>query len=123
VGYEINQDMAKKIWNSSWPPGQEPSSRDVPFARSHQISSSCGITAPTHFVAEPEAVSVRGAYAKNSIGMARLRLDEVEEVGAEVLPTECNSCVHNLNNAKVRAQNFKIYTTPQFLNHLLKQSE
>lgn len=66
---------------------------------------------------------VGGAYAKNSIGMARLRLEEVEEVGAEVLPTECNSCVHNLNSAKVRAQNFKIYTTPQFLNHLLKQSE
>jgi Fe-S oxidoreductase len=55
--------------------------------------------------------------------MARLRLEEVEEVGAEVLLTECNSCVHNLNNAKVRAQNFKIYTTPQFLNQLLKQAK
>jgi Fe-S oxidoreductase len=66
---------------------------------------------------------VRGAYAKNSIGMARLRLEEVEEVGAEVLLTECNSCVHNLNNAKVRAQNFKIYTTPQFINQLLKQAK
>ena len=66
---------------------------------------------------------VRGAYAKNSIGMARIRLEEVEEVGAEVLLTECNSCVHNLNNAKVRAQNFKIYTTTQFVNLLLKQSK
>ena len=55
--------------------------------------------------------------------MARIRLEEVEEVGAEVLLTECNSCVHNLNNAKVRAQNFKIYTTTQFVNLLLKQSK
>jgi Fe-S oxidoreductase len=55
--------------------------------------------------------------------MARLRLEEVEEVGAEVLLTECNSCVHILNNAKVRAQKFKIYTTTQFVNQLLKQAK
>jgi Fe-S oxidoreductase len=54
--------------------------------------------------------------------MARLRLEEVEEVGAEVLLTECNSCVHNLNNAKVRAQKFKIYTTTQFINMLFGDS-
>jgi len=66
---------------------------------------------------------VRGAYAKNSIGMARIRLEEVEETGAEVLLTECNSCVHNLSNAKVRAQNFRIYTTTQFVNQLLIQAE
>jgi hypothetical protein len=40
-----------------------------------------------------------------------------------VLLTECNSCVHNLGNAKVRAQNFKIYTTTQFINHLLMQAK
>jgi len=66
---------------------------------------------------------VRGAYAKNSIGMARIRLGEAEEVGAEVLLTECNSCVHNLSNAKLRAQNLKIYTTAQFLNQLLDQAK
>jgi len=66
---------------------------------------------------------VRGAYAKNSIGMARLRLEEVKEVGAEVLLTECNSCAHNLNNAKLRAQNFKIYTTTEFVNQLLTQAK
>ncbi|MBT3254864.1 MAG: hypothetical protein HN366_00200 [Deltaproteobacteria bacterium] len=65
---------------------------------------------------------VRGAFAKNSIAMARRRLAEVEEVGAEVALTECNSCVHNLNNAKLRAQKFKIYTTAQFLNQLLEGS-
>ena len=65
---------------------------------------------------------VRGAFAKNSIAMARRRLEEVEEVGAEVLLTECNSCVHNLNNAKLRAQKFKIFTTTQFLNQLLEEA-
>jgi Fe-S oxidoreductase len=62
---------------------------------------------------------VRGAFAKNSIGMARRRLEEVEASGADVLLTECNSCVHNLGNAKLRNQKFKIYTTTQFLNQLM----
>ncbi|OQY49678.1 MAG: hypothetical protein B6240_02925 [Desulfobacteraceae bacterium 4572_87] len=63
---------------------------------------------------------VRGAYAKNSIGMARRRLEEVEEIGAEILLTECNSCVHNLSNAKLRSQKFKVYTTTQFINRLIE---
>jgi Fe-S oxidoreductase len=65
---------------------------------------------------------VRGAFVKTSIRMARRRLAEVEEVGAEVLLTECNSCVHNFHNAKVRAQKFEIYTTVQFLMKLLEQA-
>jgi Fe-S oxidoreductase len=66
---------------------------------------------------------VRGAFAKNSIAMARRRLEEVEEVGAEIVLTECNSCVHNLSNAKLRAQKFKILTTTQFLQELLEEAE
>lgn len=66
---------------------------------------------------------VRGAFAKNSITMARRRLEEAEEIGAEVVLTECNSCVHNLGNAKFRAQQFEIYTTTEFLNHLLKTAD
>ena len=66
---------------------------------------------------------VRGAFPKNSIEMARRRLEEVEEVGAEIVLTECNSCVHNLNNAKLRAQKFKIFTTTQFLSQLLEEAE
>ena len=62
---------------------------------------------------------VRGAYAKNSLAMARKRLEQVEEVGAQVLLTECNSCVHNLSNAKLRAQKFSIFTTAQFIMELL----
>jgi Fe-S oxidoreductase len=34
---------------------------------------------------------VRGAFAKNSIAMARRRLKEVDEVGAEVVLSDCNS--------------------------------
>ena len=64
---------------------------------------------------------VRGAFAKNSLAMARRRLAEVEAVGAEVLLTECNSCVHNLSNAKLRKQKFEIYTTPQFIMELLDE--
>lgn len=66
---------------------------------------------------------VRGAYAKNSIAMARRRLEEVEEVRAEIVLTECNSCVHNLGNAKLRSQKFKVYTTTQFINRLIEGEE
>lgn len=66
---------------------------------------------------------VRGAYAKNSIAMARRRLQDAEEVNAEVILTECNSCVHNLANAKLRKQKFKIYNTSQFINELMEEAE
>ena len=66
---------------------------------------------------------VRGAYPKNSIAMARRRLQDVEEVGAEVVLTECNSCVHNLSNAKLRKQKFRIYNITQFINELMKEAE
>ena len=65
---------------------------------------------------------VRGAYPKNSLAMSRRRLQEAEEVGAEVLLTECNSCVHNFTNAKLRKQKIKIYNISQFLNELMEQA-
>jgi Fe-S oxidoreductase len=65
---------------------------------------------------------VRGAFAKNSIAMARRRLKEAEEIDADIVLTECNSCVHNLGNAKLRAQKFRIFTTTGFLNHLLDEA-
>jgi Fe-S oxidoreductase len=65
---------------------------------------------------------VRGAYAKNSLAMARRRLDQVNDSGAQVLLTECNSCVHNLSNAKLRSQKFRVMTTPQFLMELIEES-
>jgi Fe-S oxidoreductase len=66
---------------------------------------------------------VRGAFAKNSIAMARRRLEQAEEVGAEIVLTECNSCVHNLGNAKLRKQKFKIYNTTQFINQLMEEDD
>jgi Fe-S oxidoreductase len=66
---------------------------------------------------------VRGAFPKNSIAMARRRLQEAEEIGAEVVLSECNSCVHNLSNAKLRKQKFKIYNTTQFINELMEEAE
>lgn len=66
---------------------------------------------------------VRGAFAKNSIAMARRRLEEVEEIGAEVVLTECNSCVHNLMNAKLRKQKFKIQNITEFVNELMEEAE
>lgn len=66
---------------------------------------------------------VRAAYAKNSLAMARYRLQQVEQVGADVLITECNSCIHNLSNAKLRKQKVDIYTTSQFIKLLLEKDE
>ncbi|MFZ0451637.1 MAG: (Fe-S)-binding protein [Desulfatiglandaceae bacterium] len=63
---------------------------------------------------------VRAAYASGSIAMARRRLSEAEAVGAQVLLTECNSCIHNLENAKLRRQKFQILSTTQFINRLLQ---
>jgi Fe-S oxidoreductase len=66
---------------------------------------------------------VRGAYPKNSIAIARRRLKEAEEAGAEVVLTDCNSCVHNLSNARSRRQNIRIYSTAGFINELMEEKE
>ena len=66
---------------------------------------------------------VRGAFAKNSIAMARKRLDEVEEIEADIILTDCNSCVHNLGNAKLRKQKFKIHTVTEYVNMLMEDAE
>lgn len=70
---------------------------------------------------------MRGAYPANSIALARARLEEAVECGAEVLLTSCNSCVQNLSNAKtryskLRKQPLEIYNIPEFINHLLEKA-
>lgn len=65
----------------------------------------------------------RGAYAKNSIGMAKNRLEEALSTGAQVLVTECNSCVHNLANAKLRKDKIRICNTTEFINELMEDAE
>lgn len=66
---------------------------------------------------------VRGAYPKNSIAMARLRLKEAEEVGAEILLTDCHSCLHNLSNARSQKRKAKVYSTAQFISELMEEHE
>jgi Fe-S oxidoreductase len=66
---------------------------------------------------------VRGAYPKNSIEMARRRLAEALEAGAEVLLSECNSCIHNLSQAKLRKQKIKICNITEFINELMEDAE
>jgi Fe-S oxidoreductase len=66
---------------------------------------------------------LRGAFPKNSLAMARRRLAEAEAAEVDVVLTDCNSCVHNLSNAKLRKQKFKISTTLQFVRQLLNESK
>ena len=71
---------------------------------------------------------MRGAYPANSIALARFRLEEAIECGADVLLTSCNSCVQNLLNAKMRYSRLRkhpleIYNIPEFINLLLKGEE
>jgi Fe-S oxidoreductase len=65
---------------------------------------------------------LRGAFPKNSLAMARRRLAEAEAAGVDVVLTECNSCVHNLANAKLRKQKFKVSTTLQFVRQLWNET-
>jgi Fe-S oxidoreductase len=61
----------------------------------------------------------RGAYPKESVKIARNRLSQIiEDTGAEILLTECPSCLHNFRNARLRRQNIEIYNITEFLARL-----
>jgi len=63
----------------------------------------------------------RGAFPKDSVKIARNRLSQIiEETGAEVLLTECPSCLHNFRNAR-RRQNIEIYNITEFLARLYQE--
>jgi Fe-S oxidoreductase len=55
-----------------------------------------------------------------SIQIARSRLEEAMGVGAEVLVTECYSCLHNFYNARRSRDNIETYTLSEFLSVLMK---
>jgi Fe-S oxidoreductase len=64
----------------------------------------------------------RGAFPKESVRIARNRLGNImEETGAEVLLTECPSCVHNFRNARTRKYPIEIYNITQFIAKLYEK--
>ena len=65
----------------------------------------------------------RGAYAKNSLSMAKRRLGEALELEVDLLVTECNSCVHNLANAKLRKDKIRILNTTQLIQELMEEND
>ena len=67
---------------------------------------------------------MRAAYPGMSIKMAGHCLREATDLGADILLTNCNSCLHNLSNAQKRYSFFRknklgIYNLGQYLNLLL----
>jgi len=62
---------------------------------------------------------VRGSFTRLSINMAKKRLQEAIDTGAEVLLTECPSCLHNFKNAKKRKQKIEIYNISEYLSLLM----
>jgi len=66
---------------------------------------------------------MRGAFARNSVDMARRRYEQALATGADVLLTGCNMCVGNLSNAKKRADKTRIVNMVTWLNELLDEAE
>ncbi len=62
---------------------------------------------------------VRGAYGVKSVKMARDRVAEANDT-AEILLTECFSCLHNFKNAKKRKQPIEIYSLSEFIYDALE---
>ena len=60
----------------------------------------------------------RGVAAKDSVKISRNRLSQIiEETGAEVLLTECPSCLHNFRNARRRLK-IELYNLTEFIARL-----
>lgn len=66
---------------------------------------------------------VRGAYARNSVDMARRRYEQALDTGADILLTGCNMCVGNLSNAKKRSDKTRIVNIVTWLNELMEDAE
>jgi len=65
---------------------------------------------------------LRGSFPEDSIEISRNRLSEIiEETGAQILLTECPSCVHNFRNAKLRKQKIEIYNITEFIALLYQE--
>jgi len=61
----------------------------------------------------------RGSFPKESVRIARNRLNQIiEETGAQILLTECPSCLHNFRNARRQKQKIEIYNLTEFISKL-----
>ena len=67
---------------------------------------------------------LRGSFPEDSIEISRNRLTQIiEETEAEILLTECPSCLHNFRNAKLRKQKIEIYNITEFIAQLLLEKQ
>lgn len=80
----------------------------VEMSRNKEFSKCCGAGG-----------GVRGAYGVKSVQIARDRVTEADET-ADILLTECFSCLHNFKNAKKRKQDIEIYSLSEFLCNALE---
>jgi len=62
---------------------------------------------------------VRGAFTRFSIRMARTRLEEAMESGAQVLLTECPACLHNFRNARRSRDPIGVYDLSEYLAQMV----
>jgi Fe-S oxidoreductase len=63
----------------------------------------------------------RGVSPKDSVSISKNRLNQiVEETGAEILLTECPSCLHNFRNARRRLK-IEIYNITEFIARLYQE--
>ncbi|NPV70735.1 MAG: LUD domain-containing protein [Firmicutes bacterium] len=62
---------------------------------------------------------VRGVFPRLSISMARTRVQEFEDTGADVVLTECFACLHNLRNALTSRNKVEVYNITEYISLLL----
>jgi len=80
----------------------------VEMERNRELAKCCGAGG-----------GVRGAYGVKSVKIARDRVAEANDT-AEILLTECFSCLHNFKNAKKRKQPIQIYSLSEFIYDALE---
>lgn len=61
---------------------------------------------------------VRAAFPRLSLHIARSRLRELEETGADVVLTECPACLHNLRNALGSGHGVEVYGLAEYMESL-----
>ena len=76
----------------------------VEMEHHHQESLCCGAGG-----------GVKGFYPEVSRDMAWSRVKEAQEVGADILLTDCLSCKHNLEQGVPRKTKMRVMTTPEYL--------